>query len=98
MTRRFTIKERIDLVRNYYSSGNNASEAARKAGECIEGQSLLTQLHNSRPAQVACFLTVANNCVGLCKTEWQSSFKTKEDTSNIFFSLHYLHLFAQCDL
>ena len=33
MARRFTIKERIDLVRNYYSSGNNASEAARKAGE-----------------------------------------------------------------
>ena len=33
MARRFTIKERIDLMRNYYSSGNNASEAARKAGE-----------------------------------------------------------------
>ena len=33
MARRFTIKEKIDLVRNYYSSGNNASEAARKAGE-----------------------------------------------------------------
>ena len=33
MARRFTIKERIDLVRNYYSSGNNASEAIRKAGE-----------------------------------------------------------------
>ena len=33
MARRFTIKERIDLVRNYYSSGNNTSEAARKAGE-----------------------------------------------------------------
>ena len=33
MARRFTIKERIDLVRNYYSLGNNASEAARKSGE-----------------------------------------------------------------
>ena len=33
MARRFTIKERIDLVRNYYSSGDNASEASRKGGE-----------------------------------------------------------------
>ena len=33
MARRFTIKKRIDSVRNYYSSRNNASEAARKADE-----------------------------------------------------------------
>ena len=33
MARRFTIKERIDFVRNFNSSGNNASEAARKASE-----------------------------------------------------------------
>ena len=33
MARRFTIKERIDLVKNYYLSGNNASEAARKVCE-----------------------------------------------------------------
>ena len=40
----------------------------------------------------------AEKCVGLCETEWQSAFKTKDDTLNIFFSLHYPHLFAQCDL
>ena len=33
MARRFTIKERINLVKNYYSSGCNASEVARQAGE-----------------------------------------------------------------
>ena len=40
----------------------------------------------------------ARSRVGLCETECQSAFKTKEDTSNIFFSLHSPRLFAQCDL
>ena len=44
MARRFTIKERIDLVRNYCSSGNNASEAAKKAGENLPYASTVTRL------------------------------------------------------
>ena len=44
MARCFTIKGRIDLVRNYYSSENNASEAARKAGENPPHASIVMKL------------------------------------------------------
>ena len=41
MARCFTIKERIDLVRNYYSSGNNASEATRKGENPLHASTVM---------------------------------------------------------
>ena len=44
MARRFTIKERIDLVRNYYSSGNDASGPTRKVGENLHHAATVVRL------------------------------------------------------
>ena len=54
MARRFTIKERINSVRNYYSSGNNASKAARKAGENPSHASTVMRLFNFKCDMIYC--------------------------------------------
>ena len=103
MARRFTIKERIDLVRNYYSSGNNASEAARgvlKAKIYSHNPITLDQLRSLISQQLQTINV--SLCRKVCRSVRDRMAKCVQNKGGHFehllFSLHYPHLFAQCDL